>query len=83
MRCPKPQRGRRRHDLRVGHGSDVLQRLAVFTRGARGAAIARNDDLEMAHVGVVRRAENAAVRREAGRMMEDAPSSRNRRSSGV
>ena len=45
----------------------MLKRLAVFPRRARGAAIPRHDDLEVTHVRVVRRAENAAVGREAGK----------------
>jgi len=45
----------------------VLKRLSVFARRARGAAVPRHDDLQVTHVGVVRRAENAAVGRQAGK----------------
>jgi len=45
----------------------VLKRLAVFAGRARGAAIARHDDLQVTHVGVMRGAENTAVGRESGK----------------
>jgi hypothetical protein len=54
------------HDFRVGHRADMLQRLFVFTRRARRAAIPGHDDIEVAHIRVMRGAKNAAVGRKAG-----------------
>lgn len=48
-------------NIRLEHRTHLLQREFIFTRGVGGNAVGGHPELKSAHVGVIRREENADI----------------------
>src|SRR5688572_22818689 len=57
---------RRLRDVRLQHRLNLLQRMIIFFDGVRDGAVGGNDQVIVAHVGVVRAEEDADVPGDAG-----------------